>query len=70
MSTIILIVIVFAIIFYIKMSKLVKLKYWKELIIFSALWLFTCVLVIIYSQGIKLPNPNEPVEILLKFTSK
>lgn len=70
MSTIVLIVFGFAIICYIEIPQLIERKYWKELVIFSVLLLLAFVLIILYAMGIKLPNPNQPAEILLKFTSR
>lgn len=70
MSTIALIVLGFGIICYIEIPQLIERKYWKELAIFSAFLLLAFVLIVMHSIGIKLPNPNEPAEILLNFNSR
>jgi len=69
MTTIVLILLGFAIICCYEIPKLIERKYWKELVIFSVFLMIALVFTIMHGMGITLPNPNQPAELLLHFTA-
>lgn len=53
----ILLIIAFLIVGILEVPKLIKQKYWKELIVFSVIFLFTFAFSLLQVLGIKIPKP-------------
>lgn len=62
----IILLLIFASMAYIQVPGLVKNKYWKELIAFSAFFVASFVLSILYVMDINIPSPIKGVKYIIE----
>lgn len=65
MQMIILLAMVFLIILIIEAPKLIRNKFWKELIVFLSLLLLAFALTVLHILDVKIPNPLNGIKYLI-----
>ncbi len=63
----IVVIIIFIIIALFELPLLIKEKQWRELIVFSGLFVFAFIIAILQSIGIDIPNPIKGIISFLKY---
>lgn len=62
----IILLLIFAFMVYIQVPSLLKNKYWKELITFSAFFIAAFILSILYVMDINIPSPIKGVKYIIE----
>ncbi len=64
--SVILVLLVFALIAVKNIPNLIRNKYWRELTVFSAFFIFAFIISVLYSMGLTVPNPIKAAQYIIK----